>query len=117
MRTELIQSQATSAQCAQVNNDPLEGPTGKPAGPFFLAHRKPCMEHGLTQPLLGIIAFLVGLMVAVTGWIGKRIFERMDKIQEILREAEKDIHVRIDDHEHRITRVESYYDIGRRKNA
>lgn len=75
------------------------------------------MDSGLIQPLLGLISILVGLLVAVTGWIGKRLFERMDKIQELLRQAEKDLHVRIDDHEGRITYVEAHCDIPWRRRA
>lgn len=60
----------------------------------------------LDQQLLSIIAFLMAVLVAVVGWIGKRIFERMDSIQNLLRQAERDIHIRINDHETRLTRVE-----------
>lgn len=69
------------------------------------------MEQGLIPPLLGVIAFLVSVLIAVIGWIGNRIFHRMDSIQNVLRQAEKDLHVRIDDHEHRITRVETHCNI------
>lgn len=71
-------------------------------------------DNGLIQPLLSVIAFLVGVLVAVTLRISKRIFDRMDQIQELLRKAEKDIHVRIDDHETRITRAEAHLDIYQR---
>lgn len=69
------------------------------------------MGSEFIQPLLTVITVLVGVLVALTGFIGKRIFDRMDQIQILLRQAEKDIHLRIDDHEGRLTRVEAHCDI------
>lgn len=69
----------------------------------------------LINYLLGSIAGLMGVLIALIGWIGNRIFLRMDAIQSLLREAEKDLHKRIDNHEHRITTVEAHCKIADRR--
>ena len=65
------------------------------------------MEQIAVQTLLSIIATMIGILVILIGWIGNRIFTRMDRMQDILRDSETHIHRRLDNHEHRITKAET----------
>lgn len=69
------------------------------------------MQNDLIPILLGVIGFLVSVLIAVIGWIGSRIFQRMDGIQELLREETGHLHVRVDNHENRLVRVETHCNI------
>ena len=75
------------------------------------------MESGFIPQLLVVIGFLIATLIGLVGWIGNRLFLRMDTLHELLRLAEKDLHVRLDNHETRITRAEAHLSIFKRPSC
>ena len=56
-----------------------------------------------------LVAVFFGLLVAVLGWIGNKIYTSLENVSRCLREMEKDIGLRLSDMDRRITRVESVH--------
>lgn len=56
-----------------------------------------------------LVAVFFGLLVAVLGWIGNKIYVSLENVSRCLRELEKDIGIRMSDMDRRITRVESVH--------
>lgn len=65
------------------------------------------MDFDTTQTLLSVIAALVGALVTIVTYAIRRMLTLIDELREILRQAEREIHVRINGHETRITRIET----------
>lgn len=60
----------------------------------------------LIPALLKVIILLLGAVFALIAWIGNRIFNRMDGMQQLMRNSEESIYQLIRDHEKRISRIE-----------
>ena len=56
-----------------------------------------------------LVAVFFGLLVAVLGWIGNKIYVSLDNVSRCLRELEKDIGIRLSDMDRRVTRIESVH--------
>jgi len=70
------------------------------------------MEHlNLLQLLLQVIGGLIGLLVIVIGWIGKRIHDRLDAINVTLGKIDRDLGEKVMDLNVRLTRVETTCDL------
>lgn len=56
-----------------------------------------------------LVAVFFGLLVAVLGWIGNKIYVSLENVSRCLRELEKDIGIRLSDMDRRVTRIESVH--------
>lgn len=56
-----------------------------------------------------LVAVFFGLLVAVLGWIGNKIYTSLENLSRSLREMEKEIMVRLGDMDRRVTRMESVH--------
>lgn len=59
------------------------------------------------QLLLQVIGSLIALLVLVIGWIGKRIHDRLDAINDTLGKIDKDLGEKVTDLDIRLTKVET----------
>jgi uncharacterized protein YoxC len=56
-----------------------------------------------------LVAVFFGLLVAVLGWIGNKIYVSLENVSRCLRDLEKDIGLRLSDMDRRVTRIESIH--------
>ena len=56
-----------------------------------------------------LVAVFFGLLVAVLGWIGNKIYVSLENVSRGLRDMEKELMLKLTDMDRRITRVESVH--------
>lgn len=56
-----------------------------------------------------LVAVFFGLLVAVLGWIGNKIYTSLENLSRGLRDMEKELMLRLTDMDRRITRVETVH--------
>lgn len=56
-----------------------------------------------------LVAVFFGLLVAVLGWIGNKIYASLENVSRGLRDMEKELMLKLTDMDRRITRVESVH--------
>lgn len=56
-----------------------------------------------------LVAVFFGLLVAVLGWIGNKIYTSLENLSRGLRDMEKELMLRLTDMDRRITRIESVH--------
>lgn len=56
-----------------------------------------------------LVAVFFGLLVAVLGWIGNKIYTSLESVSRSLRDMEREITLRLSDMDRRITRIETVH--------
>lgn len=56
-----------------------------------------------------LVAVFFGLLVAVLGWIGNKIYSSLENVSRGLRDMEKELMLKLTDMDRRITRIESVH--------
>ena len=56
-----------------------------------------------------LVAVFFGLLVAVLGWIGNKIYTSLENLSRGLRDMEKELLLRLTDMDRRITRIETVH--------
>ena len=56
-----------------------------------------------------LVAVFFGLLVAVLGWLGNKIYASLENVSRGLRDMEKELMLKLTDMDRRITRVESVH--------
>lgn len=56
-----------------------------------------------------LVAVFFGLLVAVLGWIGNKIYTSLENLSRGLRDMEKELMLRLTDMDRRITRIETVH--------
>lgn len=56
-----------------------------------------------------LVAVFFGLLVAVLGWIGNKIYTSLEGVSRNLRDMEKELMLKLTDMDRRITRIESVH--------
>ena len=56
-----------------------------------------------------LVAVFFGVLVAVLGWIGNKIYASLENVSRGLRDMEKELMLKLTDMDRRITRVESVH--------
>lgn len=57
-----------------------------------------------------LVATMFALLVAIFGWLGNKIYERLGELGKTLHNVEQELHGRITDLDRRVTRVEAKCD-------
>ena len=70
-------------------------------------------ETGMLIVSSSLVATLFGMLVALLGWLGNRIYSKLDELGETMRRIEVDLHERISALDARITRVEAHVEMRR----
>lgn len=55
---------------------------------------------------LGLIATMFGLLATVLGWMGNKVYGKLDEMSKSMRKIEVDLHGKISDLDRRVTKVE-----------
>ena len=55
-----------------------------------------------------LVATMFGLLVSVLGWLGSRIYSKLDEMGNTMHAIASDLHSRINGLDHRVTVVETY---------
>lgn len=58
--------------------------------------------------LLSLVATLFALLVCVMGWIGSKLYQRVNEMASSMQNIERDLHGKIVDLDRRVTRVEAF---------
>lgn len=56
--------------------------------------------------MLGLVATMFGLLTLVIGWIGNKMYQKLDEMSALMRNIEADLHGQISDLDRRVTKVE-----------
>ena len=54
-----------------------------------------------------LVATLFALLVTVLGWIGNKIYTKLDEVNQTMRQIEKDLGIRLHDIDRRLTKIET----------
>lgn len=66
-------------------------------------------ENFIITIATSLVAVFFGLLVAVLGWIGNKIYTSLENVNRGLRDMEKELMLKLTDMDRRITRVESVH--------
>lgn len=70
-------------------------------------------ETTLLSLSASLVATLFGLLVAIIGWLGSKIYSKLDELGNTMRRIENDLHERISALDKRVTRVETQFELRR----
>lgn len=62
-----------------------------------------------------LVATLFGLLVLIVGWLGNKLYSKLDEMSQSLNTMAGELHNRINGIDLRLTVVETHHDIGDRK--
>lgn len=71
-------------------------------------------ETVLLPIVFSVTAACFGLLVAVLGWIGNKIYTKMESIESIMQTIGNDLHEKINNLDRRVTRVETSCELRRK---
>ena len=54
-----------------------------------------------------LVATLFGLLVAILGWLGNKIYSKLDEVSNTMHRIAGDLHEKLNDLDRRVTRVEA----------
>ena len=54
-----------------------------------------------------LVATLFALLVTVLGWIGNKIYTKLDEVNQTMRQIDKDLGIRLHEIDRRLTKVEA----------
>lgn len=66
-------------------------------------------ENFIITITTSLVAVFFGLLVAVLGWIGNKIYTSLENVSRGLRDMEKELMLKLTDMDRRITRVETVH--------
>lgn len=66
-------------------------------------------ENFIITIATSLVAVFFGLLVAVLGWIGNKIYTSLENVSRGLRDMEKELMLKLTDMDRRITRIESVH--------
>jgi uncharacterized protein YoxC len=66
-------------------------------------------ENFIISIATSLVAIFFGMLVAILGWLGNKIYSSLENVNRSIREMEKEIMVRLGDMDRRITRIESVH--------
>jgi hypothetical protein len=66
-------------------------------------------ESFIITAAMSLVAVFFGLLVAVLGWIGNKIYSSLENVGRSLRDMEKEITIKLNDIDRRVTRIESVH--------
>ena len=61
-----------------------------------------------------LVATLFGLLVAILGWLGNKIYSKLDEVSETMHRIAGDLHEKLNDLDRRVTKVEAHVETCRR---
>lgn len=59
-----------------------------------------------------LVATLFALLVTVLGWIGNKIYTKLDEVNQTMRQIDKDLGIRLHEIDRRLTKVEAVTSIS-----
>ena len=71
-------------------------------------------ETVLLPIVFSVTAACFGLLVAVLGWIGNKIYTKTESIESIMQMIANDLHEKINNLDRRVTRVETSCELRRK---
>ena len=74
------------------------------------------MDEFVVIVLMSLIATLFGLLIAVLGWMGNKVYGKISEMASSMHNIERDLHGRISDLDRRVTRVETRVGVGNERN-
>lgn len=60
-----------------------------------------------TQILMSLVASLFGLLAVILGWMGNKLYTKLDEMSQSLQRMAGELHTRINDLDHRLVKVET----------
>lgn len=66
-------------------------------------------ENFIITIATSLVAVFFGLLVAVLGWLGNKIYTSIENVSRGLRDMEKELMLKLTDMDRRITRIESVH--------
>jgi len=66
-------------------------------------------ENFIITIATSLVAVFFGLLVAVLGWIGNKIYTSLENVSRGLRDMEKELMLKLTDMDRRITRIETIH--------
>lgn len=66
-------------------------------------------ENFIITIATSLVAVFFGMLVAVLGWIGNKIYTSLENVSRGLRDMEKELMLKLTDMDRRITRVETIH--------
>jgi membrane protein implicated in regulation of membrane protease activity len=76
-------------------------------GSFLLGKLMIMVEAQILTMATTLVATLFALLVTVLGWIGNKIYTKLDEVNETMRQIEKDLGIRLHDIDRRLTKIET----------
>jgi uncharacterized protein YoxC len=71
-------------------------------------------ETQIITILLSLVATFFGLLVVILGWIGNKVYGKLDDMARTMHNIETDLHGKIGILDRRVTRVEEHVFMDRR---
>jgi uncharacterized protein YoxC len=66
-------------------------------------------ENFIITVTTSLVAVFFGILVAVLGWIGNKIYTSLENVSRGLRDMEKELMMKLTDMDRRITRIETVH--------
>lgn len=63
-----------------------------------------------------LVATLFGLLVAVLGWLGNKIYSKLDEVSNTMHKIAGDLHEKLNELDRRVTRVETHVEECKRSS-
>ena len=63
-----------------------------------------------------LVATLFGLLVAVLGWLGNKIYSKLDEVSNAMHKIAGDLHEKLNELDRRVTRVETHVEECKRSS-
>ena len=58
-----------------------------------------------------LVASLFGILIAILGWMGNKLYEKISEMAGSMRSIEKDLHGQISNLDRRVTRIEDRFEL------
>jgi hypothetical protein len=80
---------------------------GLSLGSLLLGKLMIMVEAQILTMATTLVATLFALLVTVLGWIGNKIYTKLDEVNQTMRQIEKDLGIRLHDIDRRLTKIET----------
>ena len=64
-------------------------------------------DQAFTALMLSLVGTFFGLLVAVLGWIGNKIYSKLDEMNSSLTKLDRDLTLRMHDIDKRVSKIET----------
>ena len=64
-------------------------------------------ESMLISVLMGLVAAMFGVLILISGWLGNKVYNKLDEMSKSMTSIEKDLHGKISDLDRRMVKVEA----------